>query len=96
MSSIVYIVFTAYGSITGGNADFRILKNDEYVTHSQVRANSGGGAFDISLPMFPIKVIPGEQTNIKVEWFRAGISINRIENNPASNPNHGRYLTIFD
>lgn len=95
-NSIVYINFNAYGSLNGGNADFRILKDNVFVPNSEVRANTGGGKYDVSLPMFPVKVIPGQQTRIRMQWYRSGINSIIIQNNPASNSDHGRYLTILD
>lgn len=96
---IIYIAFNAFGSIsgvTGGNALFRILKDNVFVPNSEVSANTSGRTYNSSLSMFPIKVTPGVAITIKVQWYRSGQSWHIIENNPASNPDHGRYLTILD
>lgn len=95
-NEVIYISFNAYGSINGGNADFRLLNGDIEIPFSLTRGANSNGLYQASLSMFPLKVIPGVEITISAEWFRRGIASNRIENNPATNSLHGRYLTIID
>lgn len=99
-NSIVYISLNAFGSIsgglTGGNAIFRILKDDVFVPNSEVSANTSGRTYNGSLSMFPIKVTPGIEITLRVQWYRSGQSWHIIENYPDTNQAHGRYLTILD
>lgn len=96
VNTIIYISFNAYGSITGGNADFRLVNGSTEVPNSRIRGNVSGAFYEGSLPMFPIKVTPGVQITISAQWYRDDGASQIIRNNPATNPNHGRYLTIID
>jgi|SRR5690554_497093 len=94
--STVYIVFEVFGSLNGGNADVRLVKDGVVISGTQMRADKSGGTYKASLFMFPVAVTPGQQTNIRAQWYRDGFSWHEIENNPASNSSHRRYITVME
>lgn len=95
-NSIIYIVFNAFGTHGGANADFRLTSNGAEIPNSIIRGTNVGEFYRVSLPMFPFKVTPGVEVTITAQWSRDGGANRVIRNNALNNPNHGRFLTIID
>ncbi len=111
-SAIVYVTFTATGSLSpsctgfGQNRATFIIRRDgvqvgNRFMNETVYFNSEGGIEYLPQSYnisytYPVTVTPGVSTTIDVQWHSFGTCGAGLTNNPATSNNHNRTLVIVD